>query len=391
VLADLEFQQLIRLSETAGPGLVWSLENSLSPWGIYFRGGNTSRLQKHMAVTDQVKKLCFYPTQTKNEQPREFESGSLSFLQCRGSAWKSSFPRLIDHTTLCSHWLSTLQRIVIDQTWQTFHKDYSRLIEPWISQVDGAAVFDTLPFHEDVTHVTRSGQTVDELAEFVDVYQNLRLIRAKGLAAELYQLADLYDAHSTRLRMPFAPQTYRSNVNHVPANLRSEARNLVKRAHHTWWGDKVRYKYRFQYSFPALIPYAWSVRFVDRVLHKNASLVSVHGKAFTEKCTTVLQELPSWFPNVLEGEIPNQIAKVSNSLRQLDITQEASSLGTQGMEKKGRGTYCPHTEKELTWLKTFGEVVAWMEVQFPDLLKEVRGDKWDVTPSRTKGAVLTEY
>jgi len=51
VLKDLEFEQLLRLSQTAGPRLAWSLENSLSPWSLYLRQGNIQTLCSLLEIT----------------------------------------------------------------------------------------------------------------------------------------------------------------------------------------------------------------------------------------------------------------------------------------------------------------------------------------------------
>jgi hypothetical protein len=370
---DLEFQQLIRLSETAGPRLLWSLENSISPWGIFFREGKTLVLRKYLAATVQIKRFCFKLAKRKGDRPREFDCGSLSFLQNRSLDWKSSRLEPVDHTTLCRHWLSALNTIVVNRTWRAFHQNYSRLIGPWISQLQSPTTFSKLSSLTNSTHAVESALTIDELAEFIETYQNLRLTRAQGLAKELSRLADFYDAHPTRLKQPFAPQTPRPNVKHVPANLRSEARNIVKKVAHTWWGDKEIYQNRFAHDFPALVPYDWSVRLFSEVYQKYALQQPKYSQAMVERCSMVLNETPKWMQNLLEGELGNLVAKVPGATAQT--------------KKQSRpGTYCPHTEGDLVSLVTLAESVAWMEDEFPEEFLKARDSEWGVSlslPTRT--------
>jgi hypothetical protein len=90
VLKDLEFEQLLRLSQTAGPHLTWSLENSLSLWSLYLRQGNIHGLCSLLEITDLVRKYCFKPPKSKESAlsclhiwpPRQ-----LRFLLYRGSDW----------------------------------------------------------------------------------------------------------------------------------------------------------------------------------------------------------------------------------------------------------------------------------------------------------------
>jgi hypothetical protein len=59
VLADLEFEQLIRLTSCAGARLTWSLENSLAHWGRLFREGNFEGWQKLLSASDKLRLFCF--------------------------------------------------------------------------------------------------------------------------------------------------------------------------------------------------------------------------------------------------------------------------------------------------------------------------------------------
>jgi hypothetical protein len=88
VLVDLEFEQLIRLSLYAGPGLLLSLENSPSTWGKFFRGG-MGEWQILLALTDQARKWCFKTLKSKDGRPGIFRypSGTLAFVHYRSLDW----------------------------------------------------------------------------------------------------------------------------------------------------------------------------------------------------------------------------------------------------------------------------------------------------------------
>jgi hypothetical protein len=101
VLKDLEFEQLIRLSAFAGPRLLWSLENSLSPWAKYFHGSSIQQLQTFLGITDEVKKYCFQlPKSKKIDRVRHdtWPPGDLMFLRNRGSDWSSPRGMYGNHT-----------------------------------------------------------------------------------------------------------------------------------------------------------------------------------------------------------------------------------------------------------------------------------------------------
>jgi hypothetical protein len=398
VLVDLEFQQLIRLSQHAGPRLVISLQDNISPWGLFFRDGNDLLMQRLLALTDRLAKLCFKLPKSKDTFDSDYDTfeyasytGPLYFFRNRGSEWewRSSndrypyTPQLVDAPSLSSHWLSWLNELVVNTTWKAFHVEYSRLIEPWIIELDGAAaIFGKIPFfgqtwtsyqnESNLTEAKRNALSLEELSKFTDLYQQLRVIRAKALAEELYRLADLYDAHSSRLKMPFAPQTLRRNKQHIPTNMRYEARKVIKRASTTWWKSKEKYPYRFAYQFPALIPYDWTIQLFRKVLQDGLLSESLYPEAVVN-CKRIVQGIPQWVPDLLRHFKTDEMVNLSKALDLVALEPKDSSMW--------QNTYRPHPDDELRWLEGFAEVVAWMELKFPDELQKLRDHHRDSTAS----------
>jgi hypothetical protein len=392
VLVDLEFQQLMRLSQHAGPRLVSSLEDNLSPWGVFFRNGNALLMQRLLALTDRLERLCFKQPKSKDVYENTFayasSTGQLYFLRYSGS-WRSSngsysyTPEPVDVPSLSGHWLSSLNELAINTTWRALHADYSELVEPWMAQLDGAAaIFGKIPlfgktsvsYHNDssLTEAKRNALSIEELSKFIDLYQQLRVIRAKALAEELYRLADLYEAHPSRLTMPFAPQMPRLNKQHIPSNMRYEARKLTKRASNTWWNYKEMYRYRFIYPFPALVPYNWTIQLFCKVLQNGMLSESLYPDAIVKSCKRVVLEIPFWASKLR----PFETDKMVNLSKALDLVALDPNKSSSW-----RLIYCTHSDEELRWLEEFVGVVKWMELEFPDVLQEVQGHNSDDTAS----------
>jgi hypothetical protein len=270
---------------------------------------------------------------------------------------------------LTDHWLQSLNKIVIETTWKTFQADYYRFIDPWVPNVEGvASIFDTVQLLGQVpkaglVYAKRNALSLDELKDFMVFYQQIREIRAKALAQELYRLADLYDAHPTLFKMPFAPEYRRLNEKHVPWQMRIEARKMTKRVVNSWWKDKEIYKYRFAFPFPALVPYNWTLQLFDKVLKEgSAVLTSDQHKENFEKAKVICQGLPVWAAGAPDMEtLTQQVGRWAPKHRAVMSWDRA---------------YQPHREYEVGWLELFGEMAAWMEAQFPDLVEVMRGPGW---------------
>ncbi|KAF2827815.1 hypothetical protein CC86DRAFT_369048 [Ophiobolus disseminans] len=382
VLVELEFSQLIRLSQNAGPRLQWSLENSLSSWGVYFKGGSMTELQRLLLITDRVKKLCFRLPKTKDDRPHVFEDGSLSFLQRRNTDWSLStacYPhtqRLIrDYEALFIHWLASLNHLVIDATWNTFHHGYHKYIKPWSPKVDGAAeVFELVPHlgklvpnSYSLEHEMRMAFSIDDLASFIDAFQKLRLIRAEALAAELCRLADIYSALPALVKTPFAPQTPSPNKKHIPDNLRFDAQKLIKRAINGRWTDKELSRYRFRFPFTALVPFDWTTTLFNKVWKDDAAAIP---EDIMAKYRMVIEEAPLWVTN-MSASMRSQL----KSMTELEQRALGAALPLcKPIFKEVGEAYMPHPE-QVKWLEAFAEIVALMQENYPSVVDDINTER----------------
>ncbi|ORY15980.1 hypothetical protein BCR34DRAFT_144250 [Clohesyomyces aquaticus] len=437
VLADLEFHQLIRLSQCAGPRLTWSLENSLLPWGKFFRPGSMPKWRNLLVVSDQIKRLCFKPSKTPDKEPHLFSPeenwrwvnrhGALLFLHNRSSDWKGrNFykPAVfadpdIDCKKLEQHWHVTLKAELYQTGKMEATEDNALpgLTKLWLPRLphlleeEGetpAKISCDLCKREEETVRTLIGNylifgsdlSVEKMAAWIHFYQQLRLEKAEAMAAELHRLADIYSAHPTRLKTPWAPQSSRPNPKHVPNQMQREARKLIRRAKHSWWGDQVS-RYRFAVPFPGLVPYDWCMEFFVKVMRKQSSWPVILPADILEKCQTVIKRRPPWV-TVEVGTMPTtsqlELDEALGAMRIGPETVTAMLVLTKGQEKQRKVThrdgtpdsrflrattqtqtetkgmnYSVHDTAELAWLETFMEVIVWMEGEFPELLEEARG------------------
>jgi hypothetical protein len=420
VLVDLEFEQLIRLSSCPGPRLTWSLQNSLAPFARFFRGGNFRQWQKLLSLSDKVRFLCCRQPTKKGERTGPFDQdGDLSFLKYQVADWNMPASSIYSRAQqaylpgrrfaktnpadLAAHWLDTLHKKVfytLNLKMEAYDKcNYRELVETlktWINDLQGAAD----SFAEIPTLDTRGLRiepcklTCDELAQFIELYQYFRLVRASVLSRELLQLADLYEAHPTRLKTLYAdeprPNKRPFNPIHVPNMLRCEARNMVRRAQTTGWNHKKneKYEYRFMAAAPALVPYEWATQLFNKVLRepifggtmtvlrdaqpatdvtaikfptKKVNTRTQHPPAaFMEQCKALLEMPPSWSANTAAEADPVIDLSTSFAQQHLDPNVLKPWIGN-------RISCRPLAPAELEWLKTCVEVAAWMQEHFPEV------------------------
>jgi len=209
----------------------------------------------------------------------------------------------VDGDSLSSHWLSSLNEMVIDASWDALHTNYSRLVEPWTASVPGSgAIFQKIPFVGVATGAqcgidVKAKQTalgMQELHDFISLYQRIRQVRAEALAAELYRLANMYDEYPEFLKQPLAPKTQRLNKQHIPTGMRNEARKMTKKIVHASWRYGERYKYHFAFPFPGLVPYDWTLQLFKEVVEKSAVSDLPHRKGIAENIKVVHDGLPTW-------------------------------------------------------------------------------------------------
>ncbi|KAH7066804.1 hypothetical protein BKA63DRAFT_523196 [Paraphoma chrysanthemicola] len=354
VLVDLEFEQLIRLSLHAGPRLIWSLENSPSPWGKFFRGG-MDEWQTFLKVNDQARKLCFKPPKSREDRPEDFtRTGFLAFVHyrtldwsSRGQPWWVPLPRELDREGLMRYWLERLTQLVVNSRLYP-NGNYKYLIEPWpgVPEVEGAA---------DLFNNVHTGTTsIKEVADFIEAYQQIRINRAQALATQLNRLADLYEAHPQHLKEPFAPQSPRPNEKHIAIQMRCEALQIVRRAQNRWWGTRPCGVYRFNRRFLPLIPYDRSTEIYNQNISKLRQAGTVTFEEIEEKGEAVSREWPEWEMIDANG---------------FPVSYKQNPIGHIQWTKSQRMPL-PHSEVHLKWLENIVNVIAWIEENVLDTRKQ---------------------
>jgi len=368
ILAELEFSQLVRLSLIAGPRLTWSLENSLLPTGFLFRDGATTEWQKCLAVTDKLRKFCFKTPKSKDHDTHRFSNlHHFSFLHRKSANWT----QYSDCAALSVHWRQELCILVHRQIaylgrdrkeggnsrWLTY-------IDPWLQRLlaekYGATAETCRQSALEVVEAFCNGEykypylnrdkqpSIDELITFVDLYQETRVLRAEALAAVLHRLADLYEAHPSRLKKLRAPQTPPLNKKHVAERMRHHARRLVNQAKTRHWTEREWHGYRLVHRSSALVPYDWC------------------GQLFQLLLARCDKEPVSFLPT----EISSTVERVRANERLIQ------SVADESPEDQTETEVDPSFEEEYIRLKAMEglcEVVSWMEHSCPEEVQKVKG------------------
>lgn len=275
-------------------------------------------------------------------------------------------------------WLVELNSIVITSTWVTFHEDYCRIVEPILPRLHPQASQLFAKITPDSFHARWYGShyyeidptfSVNELEAFIDTYQQFRLVRAEMLAVELYRLADIYETHPTRLKQPFdtriqVPNAF--NAQHVPTQMRHEARKRVRRAKNARWNSREVKPSRFMY--PPLVPYESQLQSFCDGLEDIANKQGIDGERsapveIVEKCQAVVQNAPDWAREDAEGEMDTAANLCKTLERQHmgrrgltpNIRIRASGFQSAGLPVLLRG------DSEVGWLGDFAEATAWLE------------------------------
>jgi hypothetical protein len=419
ILADLEFHQLIRLSSCAGPRLIWSLENSLSPWGCYFLRSGMHEMQKLLAITDQVRMFCLPSAKTKHGRPYILEHGDLRFLLCKSSEWKAgnntyvpkhrrylSIIKLYDKKILLRHWLCTLTYLALSSTWPSLHQDHAHLIEPWASEIPEAEkIFQNVPYlgqpdkHHDTEELTTyikeqfdandPAFTVDELASFVSIYQQIRLKRAQAIAQDLYRLADLYEAYPRLLKTPLDPRPHAPsviNTTHIPSRMRQQAQRTLNLAKNTHWLRGIEYPQSC--TCAPLVPHTWCVELFNAVvalesglfLEQETKKMDISGdekkKTPDIKTPLLIREYlsvpvkpPTWAVCEANEAAYSGTNAVTTATKIRIHAHQASKRSDGGGRKLATR---PHLDDDLQWLKTFTHVTACLEQEYPQVDKALR-------------------
>lgn len=179
-------------------------------------------------------------------------------------------------------------------------------------------------------------------------------------------LVIIYEAHPDRVKMPFAPQTQRSNKTHISNQMRWEAKILIRKAEFGRWKDKQTARYRFRFLFPALVPYDWTTQLFNDIWNGKSSTFA---EDMIQRCKDITKRAPFGMLDTTSLTSPG-VGQVLH----------ATPLRKPVLEEQGSGSRA-HPE-EVNWLQAFAEVIAWMEETYPDKVRDVRGDDFWVRNSK---------
>lgn len=393
VLADLEYGQIIRVSQFGGPRVTWAIENSPA-WPRLFRG-KLAVLQQLDDLTNEISTLCYATGGFKNS----LMYYQLSFLRNQKHNFRSKYP-----TDWASQWAMIVRgklRSVAQDLYPNFAEtayflfpaDHHPLLNA--SETEEAEFFIDTAFKLYSIHVDEWPNSIPPLpvmARWIALYKRIRHARIAAQAAELDRLVALHERHADRVKQPWAPQTRRPNPDHVVAGLRREAARLKRRNvdGRIWHGRELS-GYRFRPAFAALVPYDWCLRLFCEVLKRHpvpeeeglaegrGEGESVYPQKVAEMMQEVLEGLPSFYHVYGEKMLdPSRPETLRTARTPWSVSEPADGREGRFLTKKARGKNpFPHSDNEIRWLETFVEVILWMEERFPSLVNEVRGEEWE--------------
>ncbi|KAJ4379888.1 hypothetical protein N0V86_005072 [Didymella sp. IMI 355093] len=182
----------------------------------------------------------------------------------------------------------------------------------------------------------------------------------------------LYEAHPQLLKVPYAPQSSRPSVRHVPEQFRSRA-NKLEKAPPSFWTNGSGRTY-FHHDFPALVPFDWTVRFLVSILNDEQEV--------DDKGRFLLDSLVRYYLRRVEPDGRQSVwtAGLPYSLSLLKPKQIGFLAGADGPKWfKNDGPLVAHSNKELDWLETFVKVVAGLIKKFPEAAKAAQTAEADPT------------
>lgn len=401
VIKELDFERTIRLSDRAGPQLFKALSISPTWRPLFDLETDRTTWQRCLRLTDTMNTLCYRsgrearPFFKRRDQRRDrgWNAIDLSFLGSGGVG--AHTPRnfldptphpFLDVTSLRTLWLKVLSKkmseasyflpgAVIHNIEAYMASEQDRMRYNWFNHNLGS----------DLT------LTVGELEEITGLYQRALKIRTNTQADELRRLATLYDAHSKLLKEPFAPQSPRSNLLHIPQQLRSRAR-ILENTIPSWYNRTGGRSY-FRNEFPALVPYDWTLRLFVLLIKQDKVTVDT-------RCQKILGGMPRYYrPEFDSGDrisaprtlgtpwspptdLPSQSHKLSVTLCQPnDINRSTTRFWTGPPELRylhravsDATTYTAHAKVELAWLETFVDVVAGLIERFPQAAEAAQAE-----------------
>lgn len=383
VIKGTHFEQIIRLSSWAGPRLKHALTSSPT-WSHFFGNAEDWNFwQRCLRLTDKMNVVFFdtkYETrplfnlgycyrQSYGMSPRKpchrDHGGELSFLQYPGQDAPMPEPcqilrgrrsiRVCSAANIRRQWLKALtEEINIVSSYQTPQERF----EIYLPAEDLGRLKQIQAGLPKFKHQDRV-LTIDELETSVVLYQRAIIERTKRLVEELRRLANLYEAHPQLVKAPFASQSPRSNVRHIPHQLRSRAWKLEKVEPSVC--TRADCRSYFQNTFTALVPYDWTLRFMVTLIDQGK--LRVDGK-----CQFVLDGMAYYFPRDAENGHSLCEVRTEGTPWSSSDTWGRPARFLAGTGKPIRGNAVPHSAHhniELTWLETFVELVAHLVHSFP--------------------------
>ena len=212
--------------------------------------------------------------------------------------------------------------------------------------------------------------------------------KAEAFSKELHHLAELYEKHPTRLKMPFdlrpfAPKDL--NATHVPLVMRRQARRIMNIAQNTPWHVADMFMHRF--AWPALIPYDWCAQLFNEIVLKPGFLECDTTNDPTtakimQECRDILAKRPSWTLDVPGGMASG--AKMDADARTIKGQRQSASqaplihpirICVSKEEDATKHAFSevfvfPRGDEELQWLEKFAQVTAYLEQEYPKLARE---------------------
>ncbi|KAK4161384.1 hypothetical protein QBC43DRAFT_243833 [Cladorrhinum sp. PSN259] len=259
---------------------------------------------------------------------------------------------------------------------------------------------------------------VSQAKVFVTAYTEVQKKLNAAKADQLRELSKIYERHHARLKEPLAPQTPRSNHQHIPQQLRITAQGVDKiidlyKSAAAWWiksRGSIKTQAgtcRFHYPHACLIPYDWCLRLWMKVVVgvEGAEDIDIsHAPEHILRNIDVVKkgmntyfifdgkgkeagELIQYDDKIIFEGHPRTKIRVTDGTPAFAVHQE-----TARTLRKMRSLLTPARPEEVEWLVAFLEVIEWIEGEYLELATEIKAagadaeDDFDIKPwvRRTK-------
>ncbi|KAK5656887.1 hypothetical protein OQA88_4438 [Cercophora sp. LCS_1] len=240
-----------------------------------------------------------------------------------------------------------------------------------------------------------------QMKTFIAAYSVAQAQLNKVKSDQLQALAKLYTRHPSRLKEPYAPQSPRHNISHVPNQLEITSRFVLRIVdlRPKRQATSKQGKSKFRYLHPCLIPYDWCLRLWLKVGEANPHLRGAFWSSLTspdhvkplESAMDGLSlsergvEPPEHMKSLIQ--IVNQGQAFYKRKTAWGVTANAPAILRARVEDNGNPRFKaqmdtalvwkdhlrqltmlpPFDAREIEWLEAFVGVVEWMEGAYPDV------------------------